>query len=268
MKIKILFGLVGLLLITVTLVYLKEINAFEVSNYSQALTLKVDSQKDLYLLGEVVQLNVSLANQTDEIIKISSKPTVENGYLKIWISKDNKEFKEYKGNRWGLSDRSGSKILNPDQSIKSQVTVLWNYVLPIEYKDKIVGKDKLESHYAMPEPGIYYVKAVANLLNKKERTIIESETIEIKIEEPQGDDLEVWTKIKEDGKFARFIQEGEVSIPQEKTEERVRFQAEIEQILIDFPNSFYSTSLRQSLNKFRANESKRQEFVEKLRAKP
>jgi hypothetical protein len=262
MKIKLLFGLVSLLLITVTSVYLREINAFKFSNDSK-LKLKIDSQKDSYLLGEVVQLNVNLVNETDEAIKISSKPTVENGYLKIWISKDKKDFKEYKGNRWGLSDRSGSGILDPTQSIKSQGTLLWNYTLPIEYKDKIIAKDKIESAYAMPESGIYYIKAIANLLNKKERTNIESEPIKITITEPEGEDLEVWNKIKDNGNFAYFIQEGDMLIPSYKSEERDKLQAEIEQILADYPNSFYSTSLRQSLSKFKTSEAKRKEFIEK-----
>ena len=111
---------------------------------------------------------------------------------------------------------------------------------------------------------MYYLKVWASIIKNEESTTIESEPIKITIEEPADEDLEVWNKIKNNGDFAYFIQEGDIRIPVYKMEERAKFQQEVEQILIDYPNSFYATSLRQSLDKFKANEAKRQELLQKI----
>jgi hypothetical protein len=86
------------------------------------------------------------------------------------------------------------------------------------------------------------------------------------IKEPEGEDLEVWNKIKDKKSFAYFIQNAEILGSNIDPEETAKFQAEVEDILQKYPNSFYAQSLRQSLDKFKANEAKRQEFQEKIKS--
>jgi hypothetical protein len=98
-------------------------------------------------------------------------------------------------------------------------------------------------------------------------TKVESEPIKIVINEPVGEDLEVWNKIKDNGNFAYFIQEDEIRIPSFKPDEREKFSKEFEQIINQYPNSLYTQSFRLSLDRFQAAEAKRQESMQKLKQK-
>jgi len=64
---------------------------------------------------------------------------------------------------------------------------------------------------------------------------VDSEPIAITVEEPIGEDLEVWNRIKNDGKFAFFIQ--------------------VEDILQKYPRSIYAAPLRRSLEKFESRKT-------------
>jgi hypothetical protein len=78
--------------------------------------------------------------------------------------------------------------------------------------------------------------------------------------------LEVWYRIKDNGDIGYFLQEGEIVRGRyHKPEERAKFQQEVERLLNQYPNSFYAQSLRQSLDKFKANEEKRKASLEKMK---
>jgi len=97
---------------------------------------------------------------------------------------------------------------------------------------------------------------------------LESEPIRVIVNEPEGENLEVWNKIGDNENFAYFMQNNETLISNDKPEERAKFQAELNDVLQNYPNSFYAQSLRQSLDKFNANEAKRQELREKVKNQP
>ena len=89
--------------------------------------------------------------------------------------------------------------------------------------------------------------------------------MKITITEPNGENLDVWNKIKDNGDIGYFLQEGDLIRGRYYTaEERAKFQQEVQQIISEHPNSFYAQSLRQSLDKFRASEAERQEYMKKL----
>jgi len=229
---------------------------------SSPLKLIVKSNKETYKLGEIVHLSFELKNISSKDAFIGEVFGVGGGSLTVHVSKDSKNFPEYSPG-WGIVDFSPqATLIKPNKSIATSASVLWHLkpnALDGESNEVIneVGKKKLLTTYAFPEPGNYFVKAIF-------RNNLESEPIQITIEKPQGEDLEVWNKIKDDGNFAYFIQINDFLIPSYKTEEREKFKQKVEKIINTYPNSFYAQSLRQSLEKFNANQAKRQEFLQKL----
>jgi hypothetical protein len=254
MKYKILFLLLFCLTIgatSATFVYLK------VSSSSK-LKVTVSFSKDTYNLGESINPLFELKNEGTEPVVIWDKFGVETGFLRVIATKDKDSANIIFGNsKWGTKDFIGKTVLSSNEVKQSTSGILW-------YNDKN-GKPQ----FKLSEAGIYYFKIRYKVFleeGKPSFLEIESEPVKITITEPQGEDLEVWNKIKDNGNFAYFIQEGDMLIPTYKPEERAKFQAEVEDILQKYPNSFYAQSLRQSLDKFKLSEAKRQEFIEKMKS--
>jgi len=84
---------------------------------------------------------------------------------------------------------------------------------------------------------------------------VDSEPIAITVEEPIGEDLEVWNRIKNDGKFAFFIQEGGIQAQVYERDLRDAFQKQVEDILQKYPRSIYAAPLRRSLEKFESRKT-------------
>jgi hypothetical protein len=260
---------------SVILITLLTVNSGAANNIT-GLQVKLVATKETYKLGESVYLNLQLNNNGKEKISLMNTFGVGAGYLDIYIANEKDESKKYNNPNWGTDDTfRGNLTLNLNETISEIIVLVWNdkpkisdSMAPEVIKRATYGK--IMSDYTFPESGIYYVKArySVHLLNQSKPVLIESEPIKITIEEPKGEDLEVWNKIKDNGNFAYFIQEGDMLIPSYKPEERAKFQAEIERILADYPNSFYATSLSQSLARFRASEAKRLELMEKMKPKP
>jgi hypothetical protein len=240
------------------------------------LELKLTAPKQHFLIGEVTKLNFEVINKTDDPVTLMNTLSPKSGYLNVAISKGGYDnFNQYSGAGWGKSDAFNGNIrIEPKESITNSAYVFWNSkpnisesIAPEVIKRATEGK--ILTSYAFPEAGDYYVKAtyVIYLVSRSTPVLLESEPIKLTIEAPVGEDLEVWNKIKDDGDFAYFIQEGDIRIPSHKPEEREKFLNKVEEIITLFPNSFYAESLRQSLAKFRADEAKRQESIQKLKPK-
>ena len=222
------------------------------------LKLAVGFPKETYKLGESISPIFELTNGGDKTITLWDKFGVETGFLHVSATKDGGNPIGFGNSRWGIGDSFAKTFIAPNQTIQSTAGILW-------YRNP-----KTENlAFRLTEAGDYYFK-ISYLAHLEEgeqtATKLESEPIKITIEEPKGEDLEVWNKIKDNGNFAYFIQEGDMLIPGYKPEERAKFQAEVEDILAKYPNSFYATSLRQSLEKYKATEAKQQEFLERIKA--
>jgi hypothetical protein len=240
-----------------------------ISNYAKMQTnvgnlkMTVKSDKNEYKLGEVVQLNFELKNEGEKNISVYDVFGVGDGSIKVFISSDGKTFPEYNPG-WGQLDVSPAEtVIKPFESRFSSASVLWHdkpNALKGESQSVIdeVAKRTLLSDFAFPTSGSYFIKVFYGN--------IESKPIKITFTEPQGEDLEVWDKIKNNGNMAFFIQMNYFPISANKTEEQAKLQSEVEAIICQHPNSFYTASLRQSLNKFRENEAKRKAMIEKLKA--
>lgn len=242
------------------------------ANSQTKLEFKITASKSVYLAGELNKFTFEITNKSNENVSFANSLRTGAGYLKVFISKENGNFNRYIGPRWGKDDASYRIItLKPNEKVKNEASIFWN-VKPIISNSsppdviKRATDGNILTDYAFPEAGIYHMKASYLIFFTKQKNpvLIESEPIQINIEEPIGDDLEVWNKIKDNGDFAYFIQEGDFRIPIYKTDERAKFQKEIEQIINQYPNSFYAQSLKQSLDKFNLNEEKRKTDLQEL----
>jgi hypothetical protein len=224
--------------------------------------------KTRYALGEPIDLQFTVKNISNKNIDLKGFD-LKSQYLNLLISSNGNEYLAYGYS--GVVKKTNGITLKSGESVNSASLVLCNR------KPEVVGlskgasdsikKGKILTDYVFFEIGEYYLKTVLSIPNEDGNLKIESKPIKITITEPEGKDLEVWNKIKENGNFAYFIQEGDMLIPSYKPEERAKFQSEIEQILTDYPNSLYTISLSQSLAKFKASEVKRSEIMEKMKAK-
>jgi hypothetical protein len=224
------------------------------SDNNSNIVLKISSDKETYILGEVINLQFELKGKNDEPITLRSVPTVETGYMRVWIASPDRNFKEYEGDRWGLFD--GNKSAQQAKSIKSQAAILFNRK-PVQYSS--LTENQIKTDYAISESGVYFIKASAIIWNEQpksdeDKMVIESEPIQIVVNEPVGDDLEVWKRIKDNGEFAYFIQQGSFRV--RNIEERKKLLEEVEQITTKYPNSLLTNQMKQSLEKFRETEEK------------
>jgi hypothetical protein len=234
----------------------------------QKLRLNLDSTKKTYNLGEPTNFLFELKNVGNETVTILDQFGTGTGNLHLEISKDGQNFIGYGDPHWGSLDSSTEILLQPNIVFTASGSVLWS----------LLNQDTPK--FRLTESGTYFVKANYTYVLKGEneefsidkktgevvRIRIESQPIKIVIEEPKGEDLEVWSRIKDNGNFAYFLKVGEPFIPSYKPEERAKFQAEVEDILNKYPNSFYAEPLRNSLVKFKASEAKRCEMLEKMKA--
>lgn len=235
---------------------------------SNNIDLRIESSNKVYQLGEIAGIEIKLTNNTTKAIYIEGNP-----YIKIAFKED-KNYKFYApppSESSFVVDGNNLNEIKPGETINYQRTILWNYKPETKGLSNTaverVNESKILTNYAFPEAGIYFIKVCISLPNGEKLETLESEPTKITITESQGEDLEVWNKIKDDGDFAYFIQKSDFRIPRYKTEERAKFQQKIERILIEHPNSFYFKFLEQSLTKFKANEAKLQKTVEKLKVR-
>ncbi len=265
MKNKIVFSILGVLVMVALIVILgKGVNAVKQSKNDLPLILKVSSEKQTYILGEVVKLNFELINKGDKVIKIPLRPDVSTGYLKVWIALDGQEFNRYHNSSWGRMEHGGP-TLQPGQSFNSQATILWNSKPDTLNLNPDVAKGRIMNDYAFPKAGVYFIKAVASITGDAPMKI-ESEPIQIVVNEPVGDELKVWNDIKDSGEIASFIQRG--SFLTSKDEEEKNLVKRVEQITQSYPNSFLVGQMKQKLEKFRTGEEKSKEMLEKSGVKP
>lgn len=85
--------------------------------------------------------------------------------------------------------------------------VLYNHRFETRHLNEQAAKPIIEKYvdteYAFPKPGTYYIKAIMSLGSKNE---IESKPIALHVNEPYTiDDIEVWKVLKSDPEYGYFI---------------------------------------------------------------
>jgi hypothetical protein len=189
---------------------------------------------------------------------VGVKPTLTSG---PFISADETgPFKEYFGPGWGARDmlRPEPLKLLPGQSFETEATMLWNQKIETghlsELYAKKAAKQRLVTDYALTEPGKYYIKAV--LHSPRTGTSVESPPIQIIVEDPEGDDLDVWKALKQNGDYGFFLQTGGL-VDDPKGPKTLKVVNHLQNLISKHPNSRYASRIRQSL-------LKRQESIEQI----
>lgn len=239
------------------LAYFATVDVVLGQNLPTDLQLKVSASKETYMLGEPILLNVRLRNTSArELVLVNTfDPTYSS--LKIY-SRSDRNSSEYMDPRWGLRELNGLITIKKDESLSNDVQLL------ARLEPENVAK------FFYTTAGIYSVKVSYEVRRPRQETveILESEPIELRIVEPVGVDQTVWNRIKNNGAIGYLIQHGDTHILFYKTEDRRKLKEEVEQIIDQYPDSFYAAGLKQSLTKFLAAEAERQRQVEILRGRP
>lgn len=228
------------------------------------IIVRVSSEKSEYLPGEIVKLRFEIANEGKESVDLPHKPHVGTGYLKVWISSDGEEYNVYNNSSWGLLEGSGVSI-RPGDKFVSDAAVLWNNKPQISRP----GEGKILTDYAFPRPGTYYIKAVASVPAagySGELQKVASTPIRIRITEPSGDDLKVWNLIKDEGDIAYFVQQSDTPTYKDKKAERLL--QEVERIVRSFPESSLGRQMKEKLDKFQTEDSKRTVRLKNAKVQP
>lgn len=250
MKKKIILAFLGLVTI-ITGFWMINIAAVKTQVSNSELILKVVSDKREYILGEAINLQTEIKDKNNKTITLRTIPTVEDGYMHVWVASTDRIFKEYLGEGWGLSE--GNKMLEKSNSFKSQTKILHNVITP-KYS---FSESRIETIYAIPETGVYFIKATATIFSEEFRSdgnkiTIESEPIQIVVNEPSGEDAEVWKLVKNSGDFALFMHEGQFLA--KGIEEREKLINEVERIAAKYPTSILANQMKRHIEEFRQLE--------------
>lgn len=241
----------------------------QIKTESANLSFKGKINKETFTLGEPISVEFEISNEGETSIGVHTGG-VETGFLKVFIASQDGEYKEYFGYGWGLKMGRISNLDSKESRKYKVATILWQGKPDISGLNEQAAKEKLKgkiiTEYALPEPGVYFIKGISYV--GENATPIETQPIQIVINEPVGDDLKVWNQIKSNREIALLMQTGEFDTG--KDGEKAKLVKEVEQILEKYPNSTYSSYLNSNLEKFKTKEARRNEFHKnvKQRQKP
>lgn len=174
---------------------------------SEKLNLKVSGQKPEYILGEKIQLNTEVFNESSQDILSTDSLAKSCAYLYIYVSKDNKTYKEYFGPEFQIEGCEINLLLKFGESYKTQTFLLWNGVPEFNQIYEPTKNLRTIPGFAIRQTGVYFIKAVLKFSEEAKLENIESEPIQVVVNEPTGDELEIWNRIKDKGEnnYEKFI---------------------------------------------------------------
>ena len=218
----------------------------------RAITLSLKTEKEDYVLGEMIGLRFDVRNTSGADMAIA-RPSVNAGNLRLFVSRDSQNYVEYVGPNWGTLDAGHRKgKLGAGESFKTAATMLFNRRIPTEhltpmYADRI-KKERIDTEFAMLTSGPYWLRAVFTDGQESYR----SEPIQINVAEPVGIDSAVWERIKNDGAYAYLLQTGEVKYLADSKEAR-KFVEELQQVSSEYANTTFAGRLNEQLGKYNRN---------------
>lgn len=228
------------------------------------LSFKGNVEKETFVLGEPIAVGFEIYNKGKTSISVH-RGGVETGFLKVFIAGQDGEYKLYDGYGWG---RILGRMFNlpPGESQKyKEATILYQGKIEVSHLNERAAEEKLKgkitTEYALPEPGVYFIKGLSYFGEKA--TPIESEPIKVVIKEPVGEDLEVWNQIKGNAEIALLMQNDGFNTGKEAEKESLINQ--VEQIIEKYPTSIYSGYLKPNLAVYKAKEAKKNEFYKNIR---
>lgn len=255
-----------LLLILITAATLAAIQSIAQAD-SRPVRLSIATEKSDYSLGDVIGLRFEVENMSARPID-AVDPNVLVGNTKLYVSGDGQNYVEYAGPHWGaVNGRNKPRKLEAHGVLVTEATMLFNRSIPTDHLTPLyamrIKKERLDSEFAMLEPGHYWLKASYRNGNETVR----SEPIEIEVTTPVGTDAAVWEQIKTDGAFAWFLQTGEVNYSS-GTKEAEMFVDKLERIGSEFPDTNLGGRLTERLVRYNRNlESLHRTTAERLDGK-
>lgn len=255
---KVLCGLAILLVILTASFVLSKQNGAEAESLG-GLSFNLTSDSESYTLGKMVTLKMEVANASGKPVLVRGQANVANGRVRIFISRNGVNFKEYSGPGWGLHDELvvRDQHLQPSQAYESIATILYSVGEDTSHLNPTaaarISARMVETGYVFGQPGVYWVKAM--LYDSKFDSSKESNTIQILVREPRGGDLKIWGALKNNPKYGYFIQTGESPYPlsDPRTDELV---TALEEIAASHPDSDHKQDIDRSLLKFKSTKEK------------
>lgn len=197
------------------------------------LTLTLRSERGAYLLGEPVLLEASLRNcGTEPISEIRADRPHPYQDVEILTSHDGRTFTAYKMGiypSWKIVRKR--EVLEPGKSWKFSLRILYTF--------------ERASGLAVERTGRFFVKLRYPLISRsaETRTVVESDSVTVRIARPAGKDAEVW-KLVDEPQYAYFLQSG-----LDRTNDR-HVPLTIINVLRTVPKSGYHPALRWALRKY------------------
>lgn len=222
---------------------------------AKQLAIQISSDKKSYVPGEPVALKFKVVNKGETPISVEDAD-VQHGRVKVLIAYQGEGYKEYLGPQWGLKDDAGggAMTVEPNGFFETEATVLYNHRLETSHLSEMYAKqsaaERIETEYALARPGEYNVKAVLYVSSSDSE--VESEPIQISVEEPKGSDLEVWNRIKDDATYGYFIQTGDLRAHPDSAKAK-RIVGTLEELLTLYPDSKYAQHIQRSLARFKSS---------------
>lgn len=216
----------------------------------RGLRLEIQIDKDHYLPGEMITVQLKITNASDSPIALPPNGDVLSGGMHILVAEASGQFRDYKGPRWGLRDGAAGRAttLAPGESVRSSATVLYNRVTSTSHLNGLyaaqVKNDAIDTEYALPHAGAFQFKA--RLIDERFSDAIESVPVDIVIDEPSGPDLVIWNRIKDDGAFGYFFQTGEV-LGRSQSPTIREIESIFDKLESLYPTSRYAKNIRASL---------------------
>lgn len=231
----------------------RKTSGFE-SQDSTDIVLEIKTDKENYLLGELITLRFKVTNKSDQPVAVDKNSSVYTGSIEVFVAYEKGQFKKYYGPRWGTLDVGGNSSfeLKPGDSFESEATLLQNPHLDTSHLNENAAKHALEQanlvegNYLLSRPGTYYIKAI--LHDGETKKVLESEPIQVIADEPQADDLEIWEKIKDDRSYGYFIQTGGLS-EHPAGAKTMKMVKHLDELITRHPHSKYATMINSGLSK-------------------
>lgn len=216
-----------------------------------AMVLEVRSSQPAYALGDPVDLEIVVRNASTQPISIPAGFDVLQGFVGVEVAFGDGPFREYRGPGWGLEDATGEArvILGPKQRVATTANILFNHGSASGHLNPQAAAEiasrYLDEGYALPSAGRYRIRAVMHGGNAS----IWSEPIEIVVEQPTGEDAEVWNTLRSDPELGYFMQTGG---PRGRSSAARRQQliSTVAQLVTYHPGSRYSEVLRERLSRY------------------
>jgi len=216
-----------------------------VAQAAPSLQVTLSSPKGVYTLGEPVRLAITVKNVSDQTL-YAWVDKLKWQQIQIEISNDGERFHTFvPGTREDYKIIPETRPLEPGKEKQYSFRILYTYYFSSKYAR--LNRLAFEKH------GGYLIKA-----RYRTHRPLETNTIKIKVKQPQGSDAKLWQKLNQPA-ILKFLQSGEVL----KGHEKLPLRAV--EILKSAPKSSYANDLRWALKTYYYRDRRQAKRLWKLK---